>query len=136
VGAGALGVGEAGQGDGCGQVLHQFFGLAAEELVGLAAADEHRLAAARRRRQHAHPGPCREPPEQPGTGNDTPRATTSDAAGDGARFGNGPHGPDHRTTLARMARRQQFNLSTCAVHDPACGPGLPPCPWRSRLITG
>src|SRR5580698_7384680 len=41
VGAGALGVGEAGQGGGCGQVLHQFLGLAAEELVGLGAADEH-----------------------------------------------------------------------------------------------
>jgi hypothetical protein len=44
VGAGALDVGEAGQGSGCGQVLHQFFGLAEEEPVGLAAADEHRAA--------------------------------------------------------------------------------------------
>jgi hypothetical protein len=68
---------------GCGQVLHQFFGLAAEELVGLAAADEHRLAAARRRRHHAHPGPCREPPEQPGTGNDTPRAAARPSSGGG-----------------------------------------------------
>ena len=32
---------------------------------------QHRLAAARRRRHHAHPGRP-EPPEQPGTGNDTP----------------------------------------------------------------
>jgi len=42
VGSGALGVGEAAQRRGCGPVLHQFFGLAEEELVGLAAADEHR----------------------------------------------------------------------------------------------
>ena len=74
--------------------------------------------------------------EQPRTGHDTPRTTTSGAAGDGARSGNGPHGPDHRTTPARMARCQLFNLSTCAVHNPACGPGLPPRPWRLRLITG
>ena len=67
---------------------------------------QHRLAAARRRRHHAYPGLRREPPEQPGTGHDTPRATTSGAAGNGARSGNGPHGSDHRTTPARMARCQ------------------------------
>ena len=33
VGAGAFGVGEAGQGGGCGQVCHEFFGLAGEEVV-------------------------------------------------------------------------------------------------------
>ena len=42
VGAGAFGVGEVAQGGGCGQVGHQFFGLAEEELVGFAAAGEHR----------------------------------------------------------------------------------------------
>ena len=42
VGAGAFGVGEAGQGGGCGQLLHQFLGLAGEELAGLAAAGAHR----------------------------------------------------------------------------------------------
>ena len=97
---------------------------------------QHRLAAARRRRHHAHPGLRREPPEQPGTGHDTPRTRTSGAAGNGARSGNRPHGSDHRTTPARMARCQLSISRRAPCHNPACGPGLPPCPRRSCLITG
>jgi hypothetical protein len=71
---------------------------------------QHRLAAARRRRHHVHPGLRREAPEQPGTGHDTPRTRTRGTAGDGVRSGNEPHSADHRTTPAHIARRQLFNL--------------------------
>ena len=70
--------------------------------------------AARWRRHHAHPGRP-EPLEQPGAGNNTSRTTTSGATSNSARSGSGPHGPDHRTTPAHMARCQLFNLQTCAV---------------------
>jgi len=68
--------------------------------VGLAdpGPQHDRLAAPRRCRHHGHAGRRREPLEQPGTGNDTSRARTSDAAGSGIRSDGGTHGPDHRTT--------------------------------------
>ena len=81
---------------------------------------QHRLAAARRRRHHAYPGLRREPPEQPGTGHDTPRTTTSGAA---ARrplrrrtpwFRSSHHARPHGPLPA-------VSLST-SRHDPRAGP--------------
>ena len=54
---------------------------------------QDRLAAARRRRHHGHPGRRPEPLEQPGTRNDTSRTRRCDAAGHGVRSGSRPHGP-------------------------------------------
>jgi MFS family permease len=78
---------------------------------------QHRLAAARRRGHHGHPGPRREPPEQPGTGNDTPRTRISGTARNGARSGNRPHSSDHRTSPHDPL--PAVNLQTCAI--PQCG---------------
>ena len=48
-------------------------------------------------------------PRTPGTGNDTPRTTTSGAAGSGVRPDDGPHGPDHRTTPDKITSLPSVN---------------------------
>jgi hypothetical protein len=53
--------------------------------------EQHRLPAARRRRDHGHPGRRPEPLEQPGTGHDSARARMSAPAGYGVRSFGGPH---------------------------------------------
>jgi hypothetical protein len=50
------------------------------------------------------------PNSRDGTRHPPPRTRTSGAAGNGVRSGNRPHGSDHRTTSAHMARGQLFSL--------------------------
>jgi hypothetical protein len=74
-------------------------------------------APARSPGHHDHPGRRREPPEQPGTGRDTCRTSTRNAAGSSVRPDRGLHVPDHRTTPSDMARVPDADVLTAAMRQ-------------------